>query len=158
MEILNLHSNMRGSWNLLKWVGQVSSSQCQGRPLAPRLLLWSFHRREYQEPANWSLRWICWKELGDGEGSVKFASLAKWWFTFFLSLRTPLWQICVLGEWREKCVPELGYWKPGSIWGVRLAWVLQVRKHSSLIIWRTFTFLARSCMREKSSASLLQMR
>ena len=47
-----------------------------------------------------------------------------------LSLRTSLWQICVLGEWREKCVPELGYWKPGSVWGVRLAWVLQVRKQA----------------------------
>lgn len=63
------------------------------------------------------LRWICWKELGDGEGR---GSLCLWQndgSSSSLSLLTSLWQICVLGEWREKCVPELGYWKPGSIWG-----------------------------------------
>lgn len=145
MEVLNLHSKIGGSWNLLKWVDQIDSNQCQGRHW-PQVFCYKISTGEKRWGQQTGFRT---ESVERGGRKNESASWTKWWSKFFPipAHHLPIASLCRGEMQRETCsrVVVLETWVR---FGVGQTWLLQVREHSSLIIWGTFTFLARSCMRE----------
>ena len=93
---------------------QVNSSQYQGRhwPQGFRSKIFTAERT-WSQQTDAALNLL--KGVGGWGRKRKFVSLTKRWFKFFpIPAHLPMANLCP-GEWREKHVPELGYWKPGSI-------------------------------------------
>lgn len=100
MEVLNLHSKIRGSRNLLKWVDQIDSNQCQGRHW-PRGFCYKISTGEK--------RWgqqvgSCTESVERGGRKNESASSAEWWSKFFaIPAHLPIASLCPGEMQRETC-------------------------------------------------------
>lgn len=119
MEVLNLHSKIRGSWNLLKWVDQIDSNQCQGRhwPQGFCYKISTGEKRWGQQTG------FCTKSVERGGRKNESASLTKWWSKFFpIPAHLPIASLC-RGEMQRETSSRVVVLETWVRFGVGQTWL-----------------------------------